>query len=680
MASILDRLLGRSETKAITGPGAYAMTYHPALISMSRQPNKLMAEAQALFRNNLWVAAAERALGGRFVRMAWHLENENGDTVDASAGPTEQAVLKLFERPNPDTLRSDLWSITFRHLGLSGNAAWFLDQRDTLTGSPLAVMYVNPARLTPVLNAAGFVQGWILDSRDNPLTDSSSGDGVPLEKEEVIHFRLDVPDWGVWGIGVAEAAQRKIEMDRLTDAHTAGVYGSGGRLSGIIMPKAGESMSGDEWKQFANDWRRIVDDPQAAKRLQISQRPLDMIQTTTSPKDLQLTDVAKANRDDILAAWGVPLTSLGIATPAGLNSDRSTGDEKVIWETIKARSEVVREKLQYELLDRFEMGLQLVLDYPVFDENEGQFENAALARTIPMTVDQRLAQVGMDPLDPTLYGNLGKAIFLDQSMVRVDPMAPPPEPSPIPPPPPTSGDTATDDEQEVVEPLKAKLNMTSIRSKAEQAFTPRLNEAVRVALADQRGDVVRAVRKSAEHLAKKSSDTSVWWNAKRENDRLARAILPVLEDEARTVTSRMRALWAFPAKADTLSSVVEFVRRRAAERIDDINKTTRDAIAKAVETGVSEGLSAHDLGALIEGATTFNAARADLIARTETMLAYNDAALRTYGQHDVAEVQAIDGDEDAECAARDGGIYSLDEAFDITDHPNGTLDWVPVVK
>lgn len=672
MASLLNRLLGKSEAKAVTGPGAYAMTYYPNLVSMSRQPNKLMAEAQALFRANLWIGAAERALGGRFVRMAWHLETADGETVDDTAGPAERAVQRLFERPNPDTFRSDLWAITFRHIGLAGNSAWFLDQRDE-RGAPLQVLYINPARLTPVLNDAGFVSGWVLDSRDNPLSAPGQGNGVPLSKEEVVHFRLDPPDWGVWGIGIAEAAQRKIELDRITESHAAGLYGSGGRLSGIVMPKTGESMNDDEWKQFANDWRRIVDDPQAAKRLQISKRPLELVQTTASPKDLQLTDVAKANRDDILAAWGVPLTSRGIATPAGLNADRSDGDERVVWESVKERAEPIREAIQYSILDRFELGLQLVFDYPSFDEATGQFENAALARTIPMTVDQRREQVGLDPLDPAIYGDLGNAIFIDQSMVRVDALAPV-LPAPTPPP---DGAATPDEEQSV----KAKLNMRGIREKADAAYTPRLTDAVRVALADQRADIGRAVRKNAEHLAKKASDTDVWWNERRETERLSRAILPVVEDEARTVASRVRATLIVPAmKADPLSSVVDFVRSRAAERINGINQTTRESITQLIETGIQDGLSPAELGSLIEDATPFGAARAEMIARSETMLAYNETALRTYGQYEVAQVQAIDGDTDAECAARDGNVYALDDAYNITDHPNGTLDWVPVVK
>jgi hypothetical protein len=61
------------------------------------------------------------------------------------------------------------------------------------------------------------------------------------------------------------------------------------------------------------------------------------------------------------------------------------------------------------------------------------------------------------------------------------------------------------------------------------------------------------------------------------------------------------------------------------------------------------------------------------------MFAYNDAALGSYREYGVDRVEAIDGDEDTECADRNGRTYPLEEALGITDHPNGTLDWVPVV-
>jgi hypothetical protein len=76
----------------------------------------------------------------------------------------------------------------------------------------------------------------------------------------------------------------------------------------------------------------------------------------------------------------------------------------------------------------------------------------------------------------------------------------------------------------------------------------------------------------------------------------------------------------------------------------------------------------------------FDEYRAELIARTESARVLNDSQLETFREFDVEQVTAIDGDDDEVCADRNGQTFDIDEAMDIEDHPNGTLDWVPVVK
>src|SRR5262249_3564670 len=82
---------------------------------------------------------------------------------------------------------------------------------------------------------------------------------------------------------------------------------------------------------------------------------------------------------------------------------------------------------------------------------------------------------------------------------------------------------------------------------------------------------------------------------------------------------------------------------------------------------------------LDNGVAVWSDARAEMIARTETALSFNRAALDGYKEFDVREVQAIAGDGDPECAAREGQPFSVEDALGIEDHPNGTLDWVPII-
>jgi phage portal protein BeeE len=672
MASIIDRLLGRPEpeAKAATGPGVAALTYHTPWHTLSRDPNRLMAEGQALFHNNGWVASAERALGGRFIRMPWHLEDADGETIDDAASPELQAIQKLMERPSTRGYRSGLWGITFRHLGLSGNAFWYLDQTDAAFGTPLQVMYINPARMTPVTDEGGNVTGWILDHPDNPVVNSMRTTyqaGTPLSVDEVIHFTLDEADWGVWGVGIPEASQRKIQLDRLADSHTGGVLSSGGRLTGLVSPKTGVTVQDDQWIQFVRDWRSITSDPDAAKRLQISKMPVDFTQLSASPKDLQLMDVSKQGRDDILAQWGVPLTARGISVTAGLNSDRSEADEAVIWETIKERSVGFAEKVQYELLDRFQgfgVTVNLVLDYPEFDDKTPLYTNASSATVIPLTNAERRAIIGLDPLEDD---ELNAQIWIASSLTRID-EEPEPPPTPLLPPAPNVPGPTDDDEEEVVEEV--------VEGKAKNlrgSFEPKFQAAIAKVLSAQQ----RYVLSRAEHLTRKPNDTG-WWNEKREQARFMEALEPLVNSLARQTASSVK-----PAgKADlTLPKILEFVRERVGERIKGINAVTRDKVMAAVKTAVEDGLSPADLAKSLEESAAFSPERAEMISRTETGMAYNDSAVQTYRTLDVEHVQVIDGDGDAECSHADGATWTIDQALSSPlGHPNCVRDFIPVLE
>jgi hypothetical protein len=129
------------------------------------------------------------------------------------------------------------------------------------------------------------------------------------------------------------------------------------------------------------------------------------------------------------------------------------------------------------------------------------------------------------------------------------------------------------------------------------------------------------------------------------------------------------------------------------ERIRDMNAKTLQAITIELAEGTRRGYTVSQLidgvpgegfkGVLNvgmdNGVGVWGDARAETIARTETALSYNRAALDGYKEFRVTRVLAYDGDTDADCAARNGREFDIDDAFSIADHPNGTLDWSPVI-
>ena len=128
----------------------------------------LMNAALGLFRSNPWVHIAEKTISDRFAKVEWHLEDGEGNTIEESGegvSPAELAVQQLFERPNTTKTRRQLWQITCRHLGLTGNSFWYLDQRNVLSGAPLSILYINPVRMTPRISPDQTILGWVVSRR-----------------------------------------------------------------------------------------------------------------------------------------------------------------------------------------------------------------------------------------------------------------------------------------------------------------------------------------------------------------------------------------------------------------------------------------------------------------------------------------------------------------------------------
>jgi len=176
------------------------------------------------------------------------------------------------------------------------------------------------------------------------------------------------------------------------------------------------------------------------------------------------------------------------------------------------------------------------------------------------------------------------------------------------------------------------------------------------------------------------------WHQQREDDALKEALRPLYVTLTRKGLQPVADFVNKIVMPANVSRIVDKMLTAAGERITGINNTTREAVQVAVSLGFDRGYSIQQIanGNPDEGfkglreLPAFDEPRAELVARTETMLAYNQSALLGYQEFDVAQVEAVDGDFDEECADRNGQVFSIEDALAVEDHPNGTLDWIPL--
>lgn len=666
--------------KAITGNFAAHVEYGQYLMPSARTPQAMMARAQAAYHSNPWVGTAEATVTRRVVGLPWHLEDMNDEEYEEPYSPDVKAAFDLLEKPqsqlppqdrDPGILtRRSLVSITSRHLGLCGMAYWYLDQMD-IFGRPLALLYVNPARVWAATTKAGRITGWVLDP-----SDGYGNGGTPLSLSELLPFYLDPPDRGAYGTGLYERATLKAQITTLADQHAAYLLGTGGRLAGIVSPKEGTILD-EQYKALVNEFRTVNEAPDAAKRTTVLRGPIDFTATGADPEKLSLIELSTMNRNDIFTIWGVPPRMAGVeGQSAGLNSGETLKYEEAILMQgpVHDRVLAIRETIQFGLLDRWlPTVIDLEIEEPTFDDRSPLFDLAKAGIDQPLTVAERRELLGMAPFGKEITGSSGGPLDAEvwlpalQTLAYSSAIVLPPPTAPLVP----------------FTPAKAapRKEFLGLRQTLDTSWVPKVRRTVSEVLRAQRTEVAAKLRSTTEAVwQRQRANRQHWFDAAKEADRMRKVLSPIIAGLATTVGDRTASLLKQPAKADSYTdTVVSQLITTVGSRITGITETTQDAVASTIEQGYLDGLSPLQIADLIEGLPAFDDVRAEMVARTETMFAYNSAALSSYGEFGVTEVEASDGDKDDACASRDGRTFSVEEANDIEDHPNGTLAWIPIV-
>lgn len=113
---------------------------------------------------------------------------------------------------------------------------------------------------------------------------------------------------------------------------------------------------------------------------------------------------------------------------------------------------------------------------------------------------------------------------------------------------------------------------------------------------------------------------------------------------------------------------------------DEMEKQIKEILTDGVLKGQSIGDMSRDIRDTVEN---IGIQRARVIARTETIYAINQAAIATYKEHHVKEVEWLAAQDDRiceECMERDGKTYPINNPPDIPAHPNCRCAVLPVIE
>jgi hypothetical protein len=411
------------------GPGAGPLLTEYALSSvLKRTPQEVMKQAANLWREVAWIRAAERVISGTVAgspipgasanegKVGWHLEDPDGETIDDDyeGEPRAKEAYELLCHPQAKTdapqklTRRELWNLTSRHMGICGPAFWYKDQQDSY-GIPASYLYIRPDRLYPIPDDTGNLAYWLLDADKKGKTPQR------FEVTDLVQFNLELPDDGFFGVGLVVSAINKIQFGQALDRHVTSVVASGGRLSGIIAPKAGVIDNDNIYQQLVRDWRNIAEQPEAAKRAQVVRYPVEFTKTVADLQQLEVVKLLSNNRDELLELWGVPLSQIGGSPAAGLNSGdvRKFDRAALIQNAVEPRCDVMAERIQIEMDDwqpYLGWAPKFSFDVPQLEDDSPRYDKVQKSLGVPMKGSERRELLGLDPLGPEIKDANGRVI------------------------------------------------------------------------------------------------------------------------------------------------------------------------------------------------------------------------------------------------------------------------------
>lgn len=651
-------------------------------------------------------------------------DNEDEEVLDSP-------FLDLLTNPNPYQTGFELREAIWTDLELTGNAYLEL-AAPSPRGLPTEMYRLNPSRMTVLPDRSKFIRGYryVVNGR------AVDPDYTP---EEIIHLKYPNPMDDFYGMGTIEAGEGRFESEMAMVTHERNFWLSGAKMQGIF--ETTETLDDSTWTRLTDRMRAFFQG--SGYSTMIAENGLTYKSVTDSPAKLGMLEMQLASRDQIFAMFGVPPTKLGILERANYKADEAdrffwsetvgpklTRVEDSIQNLVDLFHPGQNLKLRFKRVDftddvpqmtvaklMSEVGVYTADEIRAYTGRDPLPDDRgdlvmALVTTVPLdmggpmsTVNERRVDQGLTPLeggDSTLILPRG-AVPLDVKNEAIEPRFPiegapvngapggtgtPSNVVQMRQPPATQPAAASGKAVQRVSlraPATAHL-VQQHRTKALEAslavYQPKLEEFFAAQETRVLGRLASFPKRQKSALA-----DAPWWDD-GEDAALGEVLTPLWTDALTAGVAAAHAV-GIPARGETPARIDQ-MRQDMSQRITGINQTTRSVISDQIAEGLRRGYSSAQIATGVEAESypgvsgAFASAkgyRSEMIARTELSQAYLRANLDTYQQSGVVKmVEAQDGTRDAFCANRNGEIMTVDEAMMIADHPNGTLNWVPLVE
>lgn len=276
----------------------------------------------------VYLAVSRISEAGALVPLhVYHLDGEK--RVEVSRHPLEV----LLEHPNPFTSRFELFEQTLGALELTGNAYWYLAGDGE---TPTEIWPLRPDHVSIIPHPQRHIAGYVYEV---------NGACVPLEINEVIHFKRWHPTNDYYGLSGLASARLAIESDRAMAVWNKAIFGQDhGVPAGIVNIK--DYVNDADFERIKREWKASYGGGQRRTAF-LRGGGIEWKEIGLKHSDLDFLHGRRAHRDEILAAFGVPV---GLIDANATEANATVAERQFIERTLWPKLVRIAEKITADLL------------------------------------------------------------------------------------------------------------------------------------------------------------------------------------------------------------------------------------------------------------------------------------------------------------------------------------------
>jgi len=562
------------------------------------------------------------------------LQDLNPTRVRASDRPVQKVpgskFTGVFETVNPQMARAELWQSVVSHLLTDGNAIvlWM--------GGAAKVM---DERTVPTEAYVYGRSGWEFDENKQEWS-IRTGSGIASKSEiypawQITHFRLYSPDSPFWGASPLLAATEKMNQDMLADGWNSAFLQNGAEPGGIL--KSGNDLSREDADRLRTIWESRHQGSGNKGKTAILTDGLDYDRNPTTHRDMEFSEMVRANREAILAALLVHKAALGVTDQ--LNRATITEARRMVWTNLLLpMAAYIEDRLFTSLFSRFDAGREFgAFDISGVPELQGDMnakaQTAEILTRIGVPLNDAAQMLGL----PLPSYDWGEQAYASASLVPFDQLKDPfkglDEPEPA------RGEDSETRAAQGREESEADPRWSDWWRKVGEKTEKRFQSAMRRVIFEMRKDQLQRLEEERSSRTPMTVDdiARILFDADRWGKATANAARPLyqktFQDSVRQLNEELAAngLPEIALGGDGTGpfaisdkAVLEFLERKE-KKIKKVAKTIQDEVGKQLRAGVADGETIPQLAARVR--TAFNGAaqpaRTLRIARTETTSAAN---------------------------------------------------------